>query len=612
MDNLVVKIALAFSLALIIGLAVNPVVIFLAQKIGFVAKPRADRWSRKPTALLGGIAIFLAAGVPWLVFIGTLGHILALGASALCIFAVGLVDDIFHLRPHIKLLGQIVAACLALGLGIQFGFPGSPHLIWPLTLLFIIGLTNAMNLLDNMDGLAAGVALVASVVIALAAFLNGTVFPAVMASALAGSCLAFLVFNFYPAKVFMGDCGSMFLGLALAVLAIETSASATTGAAVAVLFPALALSVPIFDTTFVTIVRKLNGRAISQGGCDHTSHRLVKLGLSERQTVLLLGACSLVLGALGLAAMRLDAPLLLLVGALGAAWLLALGRFLAQVEVYPQSEAARAAEAGPGVVLSGGRNYKRHFITALVDALLVFSAFLLAEVLISAGRTPQEANPRVLQASVWAVSGGVIALGLAGVYRDVRKVNASLMARLFLACVLSGAAGYLGLRVGGFSHLSAVMLGMVHSIAFFLLLAGVRWSYILFQMLLARAAHNAERASRLLIVADNLDQEEPVRKLIGRARNFGKPCGIVSVELSPRTDTSEIEGIPLIGRASEIEALIARFRASQVLVSGDGFSDVEQACRNAGVRFLKDTEMENAQTSPQPAAATATELKGVS
>lgn len=612
MDNLVVQIALAFSLALVIGLAVNPAVIFFARKIGFVAKPRADRWSRKPTALLGGIAIFVAAGIPWLVFIGTPGHILALGASALCIFAVGLVDDIFHLRPHIKLLGQIVAACLALGLGIQFGFPGSPHLIWPLTLLFIIGLTNAMNLLDNMDGLAAGISLVASVVIALAAFLNGAVFPAIMASALAGSCLAFLVFNFYPAKVFMGDCGSMFLGLALAVLAIETSASATTGAAVAVLFPALALSIPIFDTTFVTIVRKLNGRAISQGGCDHTSHRLVKLGLTERQTVFLLGACSLILGASGLAAMRLDAPLLLLVGALGGAWLLVLGRFLAQVEVYPQSEAALAAESGPGAVLSGGRSYKRHFVTALVDALLVFSAFLLAEVLISVGRTPHQASPGVLQASLWAVSGGVIALGLAGVYRDVRKVSTGLIVRVFIACALSGAAGYLGLRLGGFSHSAATGLALVHGGVLFALLAGVRWCCLLLQSLLSGAARRSERANRLLIVAEDLDQEEPVRRLIGRARSIGKPCGIVSVNVSNHPETGEIEGIPLIGRASELEKLIARHEASQVIVAGEGFPGVEQACRNAGVRYVKDTGLDCAQAASPLGSTATTELKGVS
>jgi UDP-GlcNAc:undecaprenyl-phosphate GlcNAc-1-phosphate transferase len=298
----------------LLGLALTPLVIVLARRAGLVARPRADRWSIRPTALMGGTAIFGAfAGGLALTSRLSPDLIITLAAASL-IFAVGFADDLRSLRPQHKLLAQVAAACILVAGGVHFGIEGGNALTWLLTILFVVGITNALNLLDNMDGLAAGVASTAALVLMAGAAFTGNGPAAAAAAGLAGAALSFLVYNFHPARVFMGDCGSMFLGLTLAALAIQTSTAAGTAAAWAILFPCVALAVPIFDTTFVTVMRKLHGRAISQGGCDHTSHRLVRLGLSEPQAVLLLCGVSLLIGAPGVAAMVFRAPLLLVVG----------------------------------------------------------------------------------------------------------------------------------------------------------------------------------------------------------------------------------------------------------------------------------------------------------
>src|SRR5947208_5442129 len=263
-----------------------------------VAVPNEKRWHERETPTFGGIGIFagFAAGIAAALATGAiewsseLGGIL--GGVAL-LFAAGLVDDLWHLNPLAKLALQIGAAVVVLTSGLEVEIVGNEVLAWGIGILWLVGMTNAFNLLDNMDGLAATMAAIACGYFAIdASTTHDNRLVLVVAVAVGLACAGFLPFNLRPGKpaaIFMGDSGSQLLGFALAALGLSASWKAA-GTTVATLFlPILVLAVPILDTALVTIVRILEGRPIYQGGRDHTSHRLVYRGLSEKRAVLLLG-----------------------------------------------------------------------------------------------------------------------------------------------------------------------------------------------------------------------------------------------------------------------------------------------------------------------------------
>jgi len=215
---------------------------------------------------------------------------IVIGAGFLMI--LGLIDDRYGMHPSIKILGQAAAAAMVIGSGVSVNFLHTPYLNIPFTLLWVIGITNAFNLLDNMDGLSAGVAFISASAFAAitARYLSlgpEQIQTVVIAAALAGACLGFLPYNLYRASIFMGDAGSLVLGFVLASLAALGSWHSAT-ITTSVLIPILILAYPIFDTTLVTLLRWQRGVPFYRGGKDHSSHRLANLGLSKLETVLLI------------------------------------------------------------------------------------------------------------------------------------------------------------------------------------------------------------------------------------------------------------------------------------------------------------------------------------
>ncbi len=383
-------IALLFSFGVTLGL--TPLVIATARKLGWVARPRDDRWHSTPTALMGGIAIFGGVLAAWFAGDGSSAVTPLLGPSV-AIFLLGWVDDRLLLRPHLKLIGQIAAAAWAVQNGVVFG--GLPYAVaGVVTLFWIVGITNALNLLDNMDGLAAGVTAIGSLTLALHSAGNGDTATAGAALGVVGACVAFLVFNFKPAKVFMGDCGSMFLGFSLATLSIQGLPRSAPNVLLSLVLPVLVLAIPIFDTTLVTVARLFHGRRISQGGRDHSSHRLFALGLSERATVLLLYALTGVSGAVALSAGHLPITATLMLAGLLFVVLLGLGVYLGVLKVY-EDETRVPKEARP---LVWSYLYKSNFLQVLLDALLVPLAFGGAHLLRFEGAVPLEIKEAVLRA----------------------------------------------------------------------------------------------------------------------------------------------------------------------------------------------------------------------
>ncbi|HLM59521.1 MAG TPA: MraY family glycosyltransferase, partial [Pyrinomonadaceae bacterium] len=343
-----------------------------AHKFGFVAKPKSDRWHKRTTAMLGGVAIFLTTVFIYLGFVTKTSESLIIIAGSTILFLVGLIDDILHIKPYQKLIGQIIGVAIVIGYGLVLPWTNSDIFNLAITAFWLIGITNAINLLDNMDGLSAGIAAIAAFSLAIGFGASGQFEELVFLSVFIGALIGFLVFNFNPASIFMGDCGSMFVGFLLASSVLMTDVGGRSRGIVSILaVPALILFVPIFDTTFVTVLRKIWGRKASQGGRDHTSHRLVALGLSERNAVLLLYGLALLAGMISLLVRELQPTQSIALIALFTVMLTIIGVYLSKVKVYEeqQLELALQNRAGFGFLLN--LSHKRRVFEVILDALLI-------------------------------------------------------------------------------------------------------------------------------------------------------------------------------------------------------------------------------------------------
>lgn len=353
-SDLTARAGFALALGGLLGLTLTPAMIRVAHARGWLAHPRVDRWHTRTVALMGGIAIIAAFLVAALLVDGLggrLGIVVGLGAPVLLV--LGFVDDRRGMGPLPKLLVELVIASGVVFAGLRFA-PMLPELLSiPLTMLWIIGVTNALNLLDNMDGLAGGTGALIAAACALLGIVAGAPQLAVLAAALAGACLGYLPFNYRRARVFMGDAGSLPLGFLVSVLALATGDvhAATLPVTAGILLPVLLCALPIVDTTLVTVSRIRTGRRVSQGGRDHSSHRLVYVGLGETQSVMLLHAGVAVSACLAVWAV-LTAPLatmLVATGLLAAAcgwW------YLLRVDPYTAAPAPAAAAIATAPVVA--------------------------------------------------------------------------------------------------------------------------------------------------------------------------------------------------------------------------------------------------------------------
>jgi UDP-GlcNAc:undecaprenyl-phosphate GlcNAc-1-phosphate transferase len=276
----------AFLLATLLSCGLTWLLVRWSVQLRLVAQPRADRWHVKPTPNTGGLAIAIAFACCYLSLASKEYRIIAICAGFMAM--LGFLDDRVQLRPLVKFAGQSAAAMVLIASGVIFHATPWEWINVLLTFLWITGITNAFNLIDNMDGLCAGVAVIicgSRLALALRYQDSG---GALLLAILAGSIVGFLVFNHKPARIFMGDCGSMFIGFSLGTLAIASPMPNTRIFVSALFFPALTFLYPIFDTVLVSVLRRSAGRPISVGGRDHSSHRLVSLGLTERKSVWLL------------------------------------------------------------------------------------------------------------------------------------------------------------------------------------------------------------------------------------------------------------------------------------------------------------------------------------
>lgn len=286
-----------FLISFLVAYLFTPFVRILAVKSGYLDHPRDNKPHAHPTPLLGGISIVAA----FIIAILTKSQVMALTEvrfmmlGIFILVVIGLIDDRMGMLPNVKLLGQFLAAMVAIKAGARINCIHNYYLSVIITYVWIMGITNSFNLLDNMNGLSAGIAGIAALFFGVISYMNGQTVVSALSFALAGSSFGFLRHNFPKASIFMGDCGSLVLGYVLSVLALlGTWKSEST--ATSIIIPILILGYPILDTTLVSVMRILERRSIFQGGMDHSSHRLALLGLKRYRTVLVIYTICVLLG----------------------------------------------------------------------------------------------------------------------------------------------------------------------------------------------------------------------------------------------------------------------------------------------------------------------------
>jgi UDP-GlcNAc:undecaprenyl-phosphate GlcNAc-1-phosphate transferase len=538
---------------------------------------------------MGGIAIYAAAVVAvavtglWTAFTWPVW----VGISLL--FAIGLADDLLEVKPLIKLLAQVVGTGLLLYGGLAF-WPGGP--IWasvPLTFLWVIGITNALNLIDGMDGLAAGVTAIAALVLAVIAVEVGQPLTAAVATVLAGAAGGFLFFNFRPARIFMGDGGSMFLGYTLATVAMSVQQGGGTLAAI--LVPTVVLAVPIFDTTFVTVTRLLEGRPVTQGGNDHTMHRLVLLGLSERHTVLLLYGVSMVFGGMAMAVYWSSAQLFFALLLLGLVAAVVFGLYLGSTQLYHVPPSTQAATSSLAVsqrfgavmqVLAGGV-YWKSAAGMVADLLLVVAAFIAAHHLRFDGLPPATVEALMMQVLPVVVVVKVATFYGFGLYRGIWRhagtpeivslVGASASASVLTWVVVSLAfAGELSVSV-------AVLDWMITTLA----AGAVRFG---FRGLRQYVASHRRTGRRVLIYGTGAESLLALRHLRQSPGLERTPVGFLARDGAQRGLL--LQGLAVLGTVSDLPALCRELDLDEVIIPTAEVDAAQQEaicrhCYGAGV-----------------------------
>jgi UDP-GlcNAc:undecaprenyl-phosphate/decaprenyl-phosphate GlcNAc-1-phosphate transferase len=572
-----------------------------------VSPVRPDRWHTEVTPQFGGIGIFVGLATGILVSLavgavpGSYREVLGILAGCSILFVFGLIDDTIYLPPIAKLAGQFIAAGVVLSSGIRVTVVGNKWVALAIAVTWLVGMTNAFNLLDNMDGLAASLAAIAALFFAIdAQWIHPNRSVLVLSLSVLAACAGFLPFNIWPGRkavAFMGDSGSQTLGFALAAIGLASTWKVAETTVATLILPLFVLAVPILDTTLVTIVRLLEGRPIYQGGRDHTSHRLVLRGLSERRAVVLLAAISILLGATCLAYMVIHDNKITAIGVLLTfALLVQFGSFLAEVERQPASQLDVRRPLLRTFIVN-----RRRLIEVVVDGALIGASFYAAYVL----RIGSHGTPTQKQVFLWTLPVILFSRYLVfipfGLYRGVwRYAGARDAVGVVMAVALSEAIAY------AFVATTRVWLDFPRSV--FLIDLLLCTMFVGASRFWERAAHRGlsslhergERRRTLIVGAGRSG-----RSLMRELRETPGEQVVGFIDDDPRLWRRRLQGVPVLGTADEAGRIVLEARPDRVLVTIPGaprerLDFVADACAKAGIdcRFLRQEEYD---LEPSPA-----------
>jgi len=532
------------------------VAINLCRKRGWVEKAQPNRWHKGTPAKFGGVAIWLVVlGAATWVFPASNHSIWGVLGLASLMFALGLTDDVFHLRPGPKLLAQFVVAALAIALGLEFTVQGRPILSFCLSLAWIVGITNAFNLLDNMDGLSAGVALITAIYLAVLYLLAGVAAHASLLFIVAGASAGFLIFNFKPARIFMGDSGSLFLGFLLASASLDHIRQ-RSGVPALLFTPVIVLSIPILDTFFVSVTRRLRGQPVSVGGTDHSSHRLVRMGFKERDAVILLYLVTTASGTVAIGAQFLVYP-----RALGVMFLWLLVLLLFGIHLF-HTEPAYDSHGTTNRFLH--RLLQHDSLAFLLDPAVLSLSYYIAYFLRFETAVPYSDFIAFLQTWPIVLMAKCGAMWVSGIYGrswwrgsagDAYRLAASGMAGEALAVlVLVGFS-----RFAGYSRI----VFLVDFVIGWMLLVVLRRSFQLFHSSMRRLGCPAALPDRRVFVLGTSEHAELAVRFL-QARKI--QCkGLIDTN-GGNDLRRHVWGIQVIGQLQDLSRLAVTYRVSEVIL----------------------------------------------
>jgi UDP-GlcNAc:undecaprenyl-phosphate/decaprenyl-phosphate GlcNAc-1-phosphate transferase len=583
---------IAFLLALLLSLFFTPVVKKIAIARGCVAKPREDRWHKKDTALFGGVAIFLSFVFTYLIFVEMNVQTIGIIVCGAFVFGLGLFDDIVHIKPYTKLVGQIIIASLLLTFGVGIKVIPYPFIAMPLTIFWVVAVMNAFNLLDNMDGLSGGIAAIVSGILVVYSFLSGSFIILLPALILAGSMLGFLRYNFNPARIFMGDSGSMFIGFMLATMTLEGSWHESTHLAMVIMIPFLTLAVPLIDTTFVTLVRRFTAHKVFQGGRDHISHRMVVLGLSEKNTVLVLYSISLIFGGISILSMFVRPMVTLVLLMLSAVALVYFANFLGKVKVYKDADVKTLKHKNGNVILSGAVMYKRRILEVAVDFTLICAAYIAAYLLRFEGMLAAENQDLIAKSLPLIVIIKYLVFFRFGLYRGIwRYVSIRDLINIFKAVTVASAISAVMVlfiwRFQGFSR-------AVFVIDWLLLFVFVSGSRILERIYKEIFDEVGLKGKRVLIYGAGNAGEFVLREIKNNRLLQYKPVGFLDDD--EEKIGRRIHGIPVLGACKDIVKAVKQNDVQEIILAIPGlskeiFENVEGFCRSLDITCRKMSDI---------------------
>jgi UDP-GlcNAc:undecaprenyl-phosphate GlcNAc-1-phosphate transferase len=589
--NYLIALIIPFSIVVL----VTPVIIMIAKRTGMISQPQFDRWHSKPTAMLGGIGIFIGV-LSCVIWNGLLGSIhLGLVFGAVLIFISGLYDDVKGLRPYVKLVIHIIAAVLVMTSGIFFGkglLPG--YIAIPITFFWVVGIINAMNLLDNMDGLCAGISGIISFFLGIVFLLNNQSVLSLLSFSVSGAAFGFLVYNFRPAKIFMGDSGSLFLGFLLSTLALMGTYETKSHILLSLGIPLLIMSLPIFDTTLVTVSRKYFSRPISQGGKDHSSHRLITLGFSERKSLLVMYGIAILGGgiALGLTYLNLSISLLLIV--LSLIVFVGFGAFLSRVKVYTVNEYESLLENNDGkrvTLIRTVLQYKRQIVEVSVDSILVMYSLYLAAWLQYNGEIPHDFIASYPSLVTVLLPYSLIVFLVFRFYSDIwRYLTVSDSLRFVFAVGVLALSMFLFIPLLDIYDLQFTTV-VIFAIVLFLLLSLFRLSERLLYTL-QRAVTNGDNqtSTRVLLVGAGDTGSIALREIIQNKKLNFKPVGFVDDD--PSKNGARIDGYPVMGSTTSINDIVASKQIDKIIISitdigREKLKEIYNQCENTGKPVMR-------------------------
>lgn len=584
---------LALPVSFLLAAALTTLVIRLARERGWIDTPSEERWHKTPTALMGGIGIFVAAGISFTVFLD-LAQAWPFLVGAGLLFISGVWDDRVGLSPSAKIIFQIAASAVFVTFSGAFDFGITAWAEAPVTMFWLIGVTNAVNLIDNMDGLSSGISAIAGLCLGMMGVIAGSPFVLAAALAVTGAAAGFLLYNRKPAKIFMGDCGSLFLGFSLAALAVVVQQTMSQGV-LSLFMPIMVLAVPIIDTTVVTVVRTLYGRPVSAGGRDHTSHRLVFLGLGDRKAVRVLYAVAAGFGAL--AVWFYVSELTFQFAIVSVAFLAAVsfGVFLATPNVYGENAESlprdrrsllrRLLTLPPDVL---GTRWKPVF-AVLADALTVVAAFAAAFVL-RYGSDLEWTREAVMRQTVpFVLLVRLPIFAWFGLYRAIwRHAGALELVKLVFAVTTGSLLIYSGM-VAYFGPV-AVSQGLI-VIDWMAAILGVMMTRFGFRGLGSYVSAKADAGTPVAIYGASDDALMTVRYLRTHPGELGlRPVAIISDGSDPAGST--VQGLSVYGELDDLKALSEETGIDGVVFPNDSLSAeekeaVKQACREAQIRCMR-------------------------